>query len=78
MLRAHSNEASGPLIAYVGTFSIPLRDLLPTQMDLPPGNGRGRHLFQVNRQTGGLKFTGHYTPVGNPSIIILLDLAKVA
>jgi 6-phosphogluconolactonase (cycloisomerase 2 family) len=33
-------------------------------------------VFQVNRQTGGLTFTGHYTPVGNPSIIVFLDLAK--
>jgi 6-phosphogluconolactonase (cycloisomerase 2 family) len=32
--------------------------------------------FRVNRQTGGLDFTGHYTPVGNPSCIVFLDLAK--
>src|SRR6202034_83046 len=32
-------------------------------------------VFQVNRKTGGLKFTGHYTPVGNPSTIVFLDLA---
>ena len=31
---------------------------------------------QVNRQTGGLKFTGHYAAVGNPSSIVFLDLAK--
>ena len=24
--------------AYVGTFSSPLKDVLPTQVDLPPGN----------------------------------------
>jgi len=41
-LQTHSAEAKGPLIAYVGTFSSPLRDMLPTQVDLPPGNGRGR------------------------------------
>jgi 6-phosphogluconolactonase (cycloisomerase 2 family) len=34
-------------------------------------------VFGVNRKTGGLKFTGHYTPVGNPSVIVFLDLAKV-
>ena len=45
-LHAQSNETSGPLIAYVGTYSSPLRDVLPTQVDLPPGNGRGIHLFQ--------------------------------
>jgi hypothetical protein len=44
-LQARSDEAGGPLIAYVGTFSSPLRDVLPTQVDLPPGNGRGIHLF---------------------------------
>ena len=27
-------------------------------------------------KTGGLNFTGHYTPVGNPSSIVFLDLAK--
>jgi hypothetical protein len=39
-----------PLLAYVGTFSSPLKDVLPTQVDLPPGNGRGIHLFHVNRK----------------------------
>jgi len=32
--------------------------------------------FRVDPKTGGLAFTGHYTPVGNPSIIVFLDLAK--
>ena len=54
-LQAQSNESNEPLIAYVGTFSSPLRDVLPTQVDLPPGNGRGIHLFQVNRSTGAMK-----------------------
>jgi len=45
---------TAPLIAYVGTFSSPLRDMLPTQVDLPPGNGRGIHLFRVDRATGAL------------------------
>jgi len=57
VFHAQSVEASGPLIAYVGTFSSPLRDVLPTQVDLPPGNGRGIHLFQVNRVTGALAQT---------------------
>jgi len=30
----------------------------------------------VDRLTGRLVFTGHYTPVGNPSIIVFLDLAS--
>ena len=54
LLQAEADEASGPLMAYVGTFSSPLRDVLPTQVDLPPGNGRGIHLFQVNRATGAM------------------------
>ena len=32
--------------------------------------------FRVNRKTGTLEFTGHYVPVGNPSSIVFLDLAK--
>jgi 6-phosphogluconolactonase (cycloisomerase 2 family) len=32
--------------------------------------------FRVDRKTGGLSFTGHYTPVGNPSCIEILDLKK--
>ena len=28
------------------------------------------------RDTGRLAFTGLYTPVGNPSMIVFLDLAK--
>ena len=38
--QAQTVAAEKPLIAYVGTFSSPLRDVLPTQVDLPPGNGR--------------------------------------
>jgi 6-phosphogluconolactonase (cycloisomerase 2 family) len=51
---AQPRDAAGPLIAYVGTFSSPLRDVLPTQVDLPPGNGRGIHIFHVNRTTGAM------------------------
>jgi len=32
-------------------------------------------VFKVNRDTGGLQFTGHYAAVGNPSHIVFLDLA---
>jgi 6-phosphogluconolactonase len=32
--------------------------------------------FRVDRQSGALAFTGQFTPVGNPSIILFLDLAK--
>ena len=33
-------------------------------------------VFAVNRDNGQLNFTGHYTPVGNPSSIVFNDLAK--
>ena len=41
-------------------------------------NQRADHVtvFRVDRRTGKLAFTGHYTPVGNPSHIVFLDLAK--
>jgi 6-phosphogluconolactonase len=32
-------------------------------------------VFRVDRKTGGLAFTGSYSPVGTPSMIVLLDLA---
>jgi 6-phosphogluconolactonase (cycloisomerase 2 family) len=51
---ARTAEPSGKLLAYVGTFSSPLRDVLPTQVDLPPGNGGGIHIFEVDRESGAL------------------------
>ena len=44
------------------------------------GFKRGDNLatFAVNRQTGALQFTGQYTSVGNPSIVVFVDLAKAA
>src|SRR5262245_54834001 len=54
----NGSQTASPLVAYVGTFSAPLRDTLPTQVDLPPGNGRGIHLFQVNRTTGAMTPSG--------------------
>lgn len=56
--RALGGDAGRPLVAYVGTFSSPLRDVLPTQVDLPPGNGRGIHRFRVDRETGELEAVG--------------------
>jgi 6-phosphogluconolactonase len=70
-LQAQSEEPSGPLLAYVGTFSSPLRDVLPTQVDLPPGNGRGIHLFQVNRATGAMTPAGVFEMGTSPSCLAL-------
>jgi 6-phosphogluconolactonase (cycloisomerase 2 family) len=41
-------------------------------------NQRGDNVavFRVDRKTGGLSFTGHYAPVGNPSCIVFVDLGK--
>src|SRR6266446_3656759 len=61
----------GLLLAYVGTFSSPLRDVLPTQVDLPPGNGRGIHLFQVDRATGAMTAAGVLEMGTSPSCLAL-------
>jgi 6-phosphogluconolactonase len=66
---AQTKDESRPLMAYVGTFSSPLKDVLPTQVDLPPGNGRGIHLFQVNRATGALAPAGVYELGTSPSCL---------
>src|SRR5204863_5024374 len=68
-VRAEPGDAAGPLMAYVGTFSSPLKDVLPTQVDLPPGNGRGIHLFRVDRQTGKLSPAGVQEMGTSPSCL---------
>lgn len=69
LLQAQPAESAAPLLAYVGTFSSPLRDVLPTQVDLPPGNGRGIHFFQINRETGALTPAGLYEMGTSPSCL---------
>jgi 6-phosphogluconolactonase len=64
-------EAAAPLVAYAGTFSSPLRDTLPTQVDLPPGNGRGIHVFRVDRTTGALTPSGIVEIGTSPSCLVL-------
>jgi 6-phosphogluconolactonase (cycloisomerase 2 family) len=71
LLSAQSEKEARPLLAYVGTFSSPLRDVLPTQVDLPPGNGRGIHLFQVNRITGALTPAGIFEMGTSPNCLAL-------
>jgi 6-phosphogluconolactonase (cycloisomerase 2 family) len=68
---ARRDEARGPLLAYVGTFSSPLRDVPPTQVDLPPGNGRGIHLFRVDRATGAMTPAGVHEMGTSPSCLAL-------
>src|SRR5687767_15163735 len=67
LVRAQPGDPTGPLLAYVGTFSSPLKDVLPTQVDLPPGNGRGIHIFKVDRTTGALTPAGVYELGTSPS-----------
>src|SRR5262249_50099997 len=71
LLEAQSEKAARPLFAYVGTFSSPWGDVLPTQVDLPPGNGRGIPLFQVNRTTGALTPAGIHGMGTSPSCLAL-------
>jgi 6-phosphogluconolactonase (cycloisomerase 2 family) len=68
---ARADEAGGPLLAYVGTFSSPLRDVLPTQVDLPPGNGRGIHRFRVDRATGAMTPAGVHEMGTSPSCLLV-------
>lgn len=60
-------DAGAALYAYVGTFSSPLADVLPTQVDLPPGNGKGIHIFRVDRATGVWTESGVFALGSSPS-----------
>ena len=71
LIQAESGKASSPLLAYVGTFSSPLGDVLPTQVDLPPGNGRGIHIFHVDRASGSMTPSGIYEMGTSPSCLAL-------
>lgn len=68
-VHAETAKERAPLMAYVGTFSSPLRDVLPTQVDLPPGNGRGIHLFRIDRRTGAMIASGLYELGASPSCL---------
>jgi len=68
---ANAANASAPLMAYVGTFSSTLGKMLPTQVDLPPGNGRGIHLFRVDRKSGALKAAGVVEMGTSPNCIAI-------
>ncbi len=68
---AREPEKGAPLMAYIGTFSSPLQDVLPTQVDLPPGNGRGIHCFRVDRATGALVPDGIVEMGTSPSCLAI-------
>jgi len=67
--RALAAADDAPLLAYVGTFSSPLKDTLPTQVDLPPGNGRGIHLFRVDCSSGAWTEAGVHEMGTSPSCL---------
>src|SRR5436309_240789 len=69
VIKAQSAKGKAPLMAYVGTFSSPLRDVLPSQVDLPPGNGRGIHLYQVDRSAAALTPSGMYESGTSPNCL---------
>jgi len=68
---AKAEGIDAPLFAYVGTFSSPLHNVRPGQVDLPPGNGRGIHVFQVDRATGALLPRSVYEQSTSPSGLAL-------
>jgi len=71
LAKAPAATARGPLIAYIGTYSSPLPIIRPGQVDQPPGNGRGIHLFRVDRTTGALSPAGVYELATSPSCVAL-------
>lgn len=66
---AQSRRTTGPLLAYVGTYSSAPVDTPPGKVDLPPGNGRGIHIFVVDRTTGALSPAGILEQATSPSAL---------
>lgn len=69
ILPLQADDRRPPLLAYVGTYTSPLKNMKPTQVDLPPGNGRGIHLFQVDRDTGAMTACGLHEMGTSPSAL---------
>jgi 6-phosphogluconolactonase (cycloisomerase 2 family) len=66
---APAAEANQPLLAYVGTYTSPLKNMRDTQVDLPPGNGRGIHIFDVDRETGAMTLRSIHEMGTSPSAL---------
>lgn len=64
-----ATRAKRPLVAYVGTYSSPLPLVRAGQVDLPPGNGKGIHVFHVDRDTGALTPKGIYETTTSPTCL---------
>ncbi len=69
LVAAQANQQRRLLVAYVGTFSSPLGDVPPTQVDLPPGNGQGIHIFHVDHADGSWKPAGILQSGTSPSCL---------
>lgn len=69
LIAADTKRSRAPLLAYVGTYTSPLKNMRATQVDLPPGNGRGIHLFEVDRSTGALTPAGVHETGTSPSCL---------
>lgn len=69
LIAAETKRSRAPLLAYVGTYTSPLKNMRTTQVDLPPGNGRGIHLFEVDRSTGALTPAGVHEMGTSPSCL---------
>lgn len=71
LLRGGTVETPTPLMAYVGTYSSPLQNVKSTQVDLPPGNGKGIHLFRADGDTGALTPAGLVEMGTSPSCLAI-------
>lgn len=70
---SRATDVDKPLVAYVGTYTSPLQNMPDTQVDLPPGNGRGIHIFDVNRETGAMTLKTIHEMGTSPSALVLND-----
>ena len=69
----HADVRRGGVDARELPAELRLRPDRPVPLLLQPA-GDNVTVFRVDRKTGGLAFTGHYAPVGNPSHVVFLDL----
>src|SRR5215213_4758140 len=71
LANGNATAAEARLVAYVGTYSAPLKNVAKTQVDLPPGNGRGIHSFTVDRATGVLSPASVFEMGSSPSCLVI-------
>lgn len=66
---AQPARSRGPLLAYVATYSSPPLPPPPGKVDVPPGNGRGIHIFEINRATGAMTARGVFELGTSPTCL---------